>query len=94
MCIRQVDILSKYIEKFDDLVHQILAHDSKFSSATITNWLIDGLKDEIKVVVLVHRSSILDTSIALLHEETFKDTPRREYMKGDSNSSFKYSGRT
>lgn len=52
-------------------MHQILAHDKKFNAATMTNRFIDGLKDDIKVVVLVHRPSNLDTasSIALLQEE-------------------------
>jgi hypothetical protein len=67
-CIKQNDSIADYIEKFDTLVHQILAHDPKFSAATITNRFIDGLKDDIRVVVLVHRPANLDaaSSIALL----------------------------
>jgi hypothetical protein len=63
--------VAKYIEKFDSIVHQILAHDPKFSVATITNRFIDGLKEDIRNVVLVHRPANLDTasSIALLQEE-------------------------
>ena len=69
--IRQSDSIADYIEKFDTLVHQILAHDPKFSTATITNRFIDGLKDDIRAIVLVHRPANLDvaSSIALLQEE-------------------------
>jgi len=69
--IRQSDSIADYIEKFDTLVHQILAHDPKFSTATITNRFIDGLKDDIRAVVLVHIPTNLDaaSSIALLQEE-------------------------
>lgn len=43
--ISQQNCVAEYIEKFDALVHQILAHDPKFNSVTITNRFIDGLKD-------------------------------------------------
>ena len=89
--------MAEYLEKFGSLVHQILAHDPKFSAATITNPFTDGLKDDIKAVVLVQRPGNLDTasSIVLLQEETTKDapTPKREYKKNEANSSFGYSRR-
>lgn len=74
-------------------MHQILAHDPKFSAATITNHFIDGLKDEIRAVVLVHNPSNLDTaaSIALLQEETSKDVSRKDFNKHDMHHSFKSS---
>jgi hypothetical protein len=89
--IKQTEGVVDYIEHFDSIVHQILAHDPKFSTSTITNRFIDGLKDEIRAVVLVHRPGNLDTasSIALLQEESSKDAPRIEFRKHD----FKYSNR-
>ena len=93
--IKQTEGVADYIERFDSIVHQILAHDPKFSTATITNCFIDGLKDEIRVVVLVHRPRNLDIvgSIALLQEESSKDTPRREFRKHEMSGNFKYSNR-
>jgi hypothetical protein len=93
--IRQLDSVADFIEKFDSLVHQILAHDLKFNAATITNRFIDGLRDDIKVVVLVQRPGNLDTacSVALLQEETIKDAPRREVKRNDAGNSFRYSRR-
>jgi hypothetical protein len=87
--------VAEYIEKFDSIVHQILAHDPKFSIATITNRFIDGLKEDIRNVVLVHRPTNLDTasSIALLQEEYYRDPPKKEFRKHESNTAFKYSGR-
>jgi hypothetical protein len=77
--IRQNDGVADYIEKFDSLFHKILAHDPKFSAATITNRFIDGLRDDIKAIVLVQRPGNLDTasSIALLQEESSRDIPKR-----------------
>lgn len=87
--------MADFIERFDSIVHQILAHDPKFSTATITNHFIDGLKDDIRAVVLVHRPSNLDTAsaIALLQEESSKDAPRKDFKRNEMGGSFKYSGR-
>lgn len=90
--IKQHDGVAEYIEKFDNIVHQILAHDPKFSVATITNRFVDGLKDEMRAIVLIHRPENLDTasSIALLQEESGKDPPKREFKKNDYGGAFKY----
>jgi hypothetical protein len=58
----------EYIESFCDIVHQPLAHDPSFPSSVITNRFIDGLKKEIKSIVMVHRPRDLDSasSLALL----------------------------
>jgi hypothetical protein len=90
-----LDSVANYIEKFDSLVHQILAHDPKFSTATITNRFVDGLRDDIRAIVLVHHPSNLDTasSIALLQEETIRDAPRRDLKKNETGNSFRYSRR-
>lgn len=72
-----------------------MAHEPAFSSATIVNRFIDGLKDDIRAVVIIQRPHNLDSasSIALLQEETIRDVPRREFRKHEHNTSFKYSGR-
>lgn len=38
----------EYIEKFDELVHQILAHDPKFNYDTMISKFIDDLKEDIR----------------------------------------------
>lgn len=50
----QTHLVHEYIEQFCDLVHQILAHDLTFSKAIIINRFVDGLKKEIKSVVMMH----------------------------------------
>lgn len=100
--IKQTEGVADYIERFDVIIHQILAHDPKFSTATITNRFIDGLKDEIRSVVLVHNPPNLDAAcaLALLQEETTKDATynsKKEYKKSEHthhNSSFKYHGKS
>jgi hypothetical protein len=69
--ITQSDTVTEYIEQFDTLMHQILAHDPQFSVSAIVNRFIDGLAPEIRAIVLIHRPIDLDTavSLALLQEE-------------------------
>jgi hypothetical protein len=74
--LKQTNTVVEYIEKFDELIHQILAHDPCFSPHIITSRFVDGLKDEIRVVVLVHRPSNMDAtcSLALLQEEVLSNS--------------------
>ena len=59
---RQTASVSEYIETFNELVHQMLAHDPTIASSVICNRFIDGLHDDIRDVVIVHRPQDLDTS--------------------------------
>jgi hypothetical protein len=78
--IKQLTSVSEYVEQFSDLVHQLLAHDPSFPQTVITNRFLDGLKKEIKAVIMIHRPHDLDTAscLALLQEEAMQDqVPRR-----------------
>jgi hypothetical protein len=61
----------------------------------LANRFIDGLRDDIRYVVLVHRPRNLDTtsSIALLQEESSRDNPKRDYKKTESDNNFRFAGR-
>lgn len=66
--IRQSTSVSDFIECFSEIVHQLLVHDPTIASFVITNHFVDGLKEEIHSVIMVHRQQDLDTagSLALL----------------------------
>ena len=91
--IRQLTNVHEYIENFCDIVHQLLAHDPNFPSSVITNRFIDGLKREIKAVIMVHRPQDLDSasSLALLQEEALLDQPNSSHRRGDANTMYKRS---
>jgi hypothetical protein len=63
--IRQTNTITKYVEYFDSLMHQILAHDPAFSVSAIVNRFVDGLRYDIKAVVFIHRP--LDLDIVVSH---------------------------
>lgn len=69
-----------YIEHFDEQIHQNLAHDPYFSPHVITSHFVDGLKDEIRSVALVHRPTSLDAAcfLAPLQEEVLLDVSTKD----------------
>lgn len=83
--IKQCGTVAEYVELFDELAHQLLAHDPLFNPVGITSKFVDGLKPDIKAVVLVQRPKDLDTasSLALLQEEVLMGQPSKQWKKND-----------
>lgn len=62
----------EYIEQFDTLMHQLLAHDNSLTSAMIVGRFVDVISDDIRAIIMIHRHPHdLDTAcaLALLHED-------------------------
>jgi predicted amidophosphoribosyltransferase len=89
--IKQHTGVSEYIEQFDELVHQLKAHDPSFNASLITNKFVDGLRAGIKAVVMIHKPINLDSasSLALLQEELTVDVSKRDFRRNDGNTFFK-----
>lgn len=93
--IKQTTTVIDYVEQFSDIVHHLLAHDKSFPPSVITSRFIDGLKKEVRAVVMMHRPQDLDTasSLAILQEEATQDQPTRRfessYSKKTSNDNVK-----
>lgn len=85
--INQNGTVAEYIEQFDNLVHQLLAHDGTITYEMLTTRFIDGLKDNIRAVVHVHHPQNLDTasSLALLQEDVMFQLKRREGRRNESS---------
>lgn len=84
--VKQIGTVIDYVEQFDNLVHQLLAHDSSLKPIMVTNRFIDGLRDDIKAIVLLQRPIDLDTacSLAILQEEVMGDLKKVDSKKVDS----------
>jgi hypothetical protein len=69
--IRQTGSICEYVEQFTQLVDQLAAYTSTTDPLYYTLSFIDGLKDDIKSIVLVQRPQDLDTAcvLASLQEE-------------------------
>jgi hypothetical protein len=64
----------EYVENFNNLMYQMLAHNPTIDHEIFTTTFIDGLKDEIRSVVTIQMPKDPDTasSLALLHEEVLE----------------------
>jgi hypothetical protein len=80
--IKQFGSVQEYIDQFSELIDQLIAYDHYASdNHYYTARFVDGLKDDIKSVVLVQRPCNLDTAccLSLLQEEA--DTARFHELK-------------
>jgi hypothetical protein len=81
--IHQMGPVCEYIEQFAQLVDQLETYTSITDPMYYTLRFIDGLKDDIKSIVLVQRPKDLDTAFVLasLQEEVGDPHRRRDYRK-------------
>jgi hypothetical protein len=65
-----------------------MAHEHQLTSTMVTARFIDGLKDELKIAVIMQRLSDLDTtcSLALLQEDMMNSTGRKEQRRIEMGS--------
>lgn len=87
-CIRQLASVLEYIEHFSSLVDQLSVYDSVIDPLYYATHFVDGLCDDIRVVVLMQRPMDMDTagSLALLQEKVIAPGMRDEFHKGDRGS--------
>nr|CAE03017.3 OSJNBa0091D06.2 [Oryza sativa Japonica Group] len=85
--IRQEGFVSEYVEKFDSLMHQLLAYDNSLLPVYFVTKFVEGLRSDIRVVVLVQRPQDLDSTcaITLLQEEALEGIKFNQYRKPDSS---------
>lgn len=89
--IHQKTTVSAYVTEFSELVDQLNAYSQTSDPMYFTMRFIDGLKPEIKAVVLVQRPKTFDTacSLALLQEEVTTPVAAKPVRGGDWYSSYK-----
>uniref|UniRef100_A0A0A8ZCB4 Retrotransposon gag domain-containing protein n=1 Tax=Arundo donax TaxID=35708 RepID=A0A0A8ZCB4_ARUDO len=84
--IKQTGSVADYIAKFFELVDQLSGYSSETDPLYYTMSFIDGLRDDIKPIVLVQRPPDFNTACALaaLKEEVAEPLRRKEFRKPDS----------
>jgi hypothetical protein len=82
--IKQTSSVQEYIDRFSELVDQLLAYDHSSDYRYYIVRFVDGLKDDVKSVVLVQRPLDLNyvCTLTLLQEEAYASR-RREFKKPD-----------
>lgn len=92
---RQTGTIAEYAEKFNELMHNLLAHHSSWNPIFFVTQFVDGLCGDIRSAVVLHRPPDLDTAVALacLQEEVL-ETTRRDPRRGDFASGARVGIRT
>lgn len=81
--LRQNGSVLDYMHRFEELMHNILAHNSGFDPVYFTTQFLEGLKPEIRAGVMLHQPHDLyfAFSLASMQEELLEALPRRDYHR-------------
>jgi len=84
--IRQTSTVAEYITQFAELIDQLAAYESPIDPRHYTMKFIDGLRADIRSIVLLQRPKDLDTAclLASLQEEVTDPTRSKEVKKSSS----------
>lgn len=85
--IRQTGSVSEYVDKFTELIDQLKSYNLNPDLLTYTTRFVDGLRDDIRAVILVARPTSLDSAytLALLQEEVGGTSRTNEHRKPDQH---------
>jgi hypothetical protein len=89
--IKQTSTVQDYVDRFSELVDLLVTYEHTTDPLYYTMKFIDGLRDDIKSVILVQRPGDLDTACSLALLQEAGDSSRRpDPVHGDSS----YAGRS
>lgn len=82
---KQTPIVPEYIDRFSKLVDQLSAYDNVSDPMYFTTCFIEGLRPDVRVVVIIQRPYNLDIACSLtyLQEEVSEPLRRRDFLKYD-----------
>jgi hypothetical protein len=82
--LRQTSSVSDYYAKFEELAHSILLYNPTYDDTFLVVRFLNGLKEEIRAPIALHRPKDVDTAsaLALLQEEELE--ARRRHSSGRS----------
>jgi hypothetical protein len=88
LALQQTGSVAEYIEKFEDLRHQVLLHDPSPSSVFFVAHFLDGLRDDIRSVLSIHHPQDMETicALVLMQEEEVEGSKRKPVFKEDHQS--------
>jgi len=87
--IRQTGLVADYVAKFTELVDQLRSYQSSNDPLYFALHFIDGLKEDIRAIVMVQRPSDLHTAcvLAQLQEEVLEPMKKKDFRKPEFFSS-------
>lgn len=93
--LKQQGTVAEYTERFNGLVFNLTAHHPSWDPLFFVTQFVEGLRNDIKSVVLLHRPKDLDTaaSLACLQEEILEMGRRREPGRPEASASLRNASR-
>ncbi|CAD6263834.1 unnamed protein product [Miscanthus lutarioriparius] len=78
--IHQESTVTDYVERFSELIDQLKAYNPNIDMLYYTTRFVDGLREDIRSVIVVQRPQNLDTAytLALLQEEVADPSKRKD----------------
>lgn len=88
--IKQSRLVTEYVEKFAELVDQLMTYGHVIEPVYYAMRFIDGLRDDIRSAISLHRLDDFDTtaSLALLQEDV------GTYFRSTRKNDYSYAGKT
>jgi hypothetical protein len=79
--IRQTSSVTAYVDQFSALVEQLTAYESEANPLYYATRFVDGLREEIRSMVMIQRSATFDVacSLALVQEEVVYSNMKKEF---------------
>jgi hypothetical protein len=86
--IRQSGSVAAYVEQFFELVDQLAMYDLEANPLYYAMRFVDGLKEDIKSIVMIQHPTSFDSAcaLALVQEEAVESSRKKDYRKSDSSS--------
>jgi hypothetical protein len=83
--------LQEYVDEFIAIIENLSAYTTNPDYLFYNTWFVDGLRDDIRSIVLIQRPQTLDAActLALLQEEAAEPGGRKEVKKPEAYSYFK-----
>jgi hypothetical protein len=87
--IRQTSTVTKYVESFSMLVDQLAAYEAEANPLYYAMRIVDGLKEDVKSVVMIQHSATLDATcaLALVQEKAMDSRRKKSFGRHESSSS-------
>jgi hypothetical protein len=83
--IRQVGT-TQYVDHFSSLVDQLAAYEVELNPMSYATRFVDGLRDDIKSIVMIQRASNLECALALVQEEAVESNSKQEVWRYEPSS--------
>lgn len=83
---RQGGSVGEYVERFDSIMHQLLAYERTAPPIYFVTKFMEGLREDIRSMVMMQRPQDLDTacSLAMLQEEALGEMKPNNLRRNDS----------